>query len=129
MSGSERLYFDTNAAVALLNGDPALHALWKRGQWAGVSVVTVLEFLAWPQIEEPMRDVFRRFVERVDVTDLRGDDKALMSAIIELRRSRALKLPDAIVLASARLARAMLITRDVRLLKAAEAAGIEVWRE
>ena len=129
MSGSERLFFDTNAAIALLNGDSALHALWNQGVWAGLSVVSVLEFLGWPQIDESMREIFRRFVERVEVIDLRAEDAALISAIIELRRSCAVKLPDAIVLASAKLARAMLITRDARLLRVAEDTGVEVWRE
>lgn len=128
MSGTERLFFDTNAAIALLAGDADLLTLWRQGKWAGLSIISVLEFLAWPQLDAAGREVFLRFVERLEVFDLRGEDQALLSAVVELRRARALKLPDAIVLASARVAGATLISRDARLLKAAEDAGIGVWR-
>jgi len=128
MSGTERLFFDTNAAIALLSGDATLLALWRQGKWAGLSVISVLEFLAWPHLDAAGREVFLRFVQRLDVIDLRGEDEALLSAVVELRRARALKLPDAIVLASAKLAGATLVSRDARLLKAAEDAGIGVWR-
>lgn len=127
MSGTERLFFDTNAAIALLNGDASLLALWQQGTWAGLSIISVLGFLAWPQLDESGREVFRRFIERLVVVDLRRDDEALLENIIELRRTRALKLPDAIVPASASTAGATLITRDARLQKVADDAGIRVW--
>lgn len=129
MSGIERLFFDTNAAIALLSGDAALLALWWQAKWAGLSVISVLEFLVWPQLDVAGREVFLQFVARLDVIDLRGEDQALLSAVVELRRSRVLKSPDAIILASARVSGATLISRDARLAKAAEEAGIGVWHE
>lgn len=129
MSGSDRLFFDTNAVISLLNGDVRLHDLWRQGRWAGMSVISVLEFLGWPQLQEPARRVFERFIERVEVIDLRAGDDRLLSNVVEPRRSRALKPPDAIVLASARLAQATLITRDARLRAVAKDAGVEAWNE
>lgn len=120
MSGIERL-FDTNAAIAMLGGDSALLNLWRQGRWAGLSVISVLEFRAWPQMDAAGRETFLKFIERLNVIDLRHDDHALLPAVLKLR--------DAIVFASARLAGATLNSRHTRLLKAAEDAGMAVWHE
>ena len=63
------------------------------------------------------RTLFTEFTQRVEVIDLTFADQALIETIGTLRRSRALKLPDAIILATAIVKQAVLLTQDDQLLR------------
>ena len=115
----ERYLLDTNAVVALLQGHPGLLELTEKAQWLGVSVINILEFLGFDGLSDSDRDLFAKFVSRVSVVDLVSGNGALMAAIADVRKRKALKLPDAIVVASAALYRATLLTHDAQLLKLA----------
>lgn len=54
---------------------------------------------------------------RITVVDVAYGNNELMANIIALRQTRALKLPDAIVMASAALYQATVLTNDTQLLK------------
>jgi predicted nucleic acid-binding protein len=84
----KRYLLDTNALVALLQGHAGLVTLVRHAEWLGVSVINVLEFSDFDGLSEA--------------------DRAL---------TRAVKLPDAIVMASASLHDATVITNDAVLLK------------
>ncbi len=112
----KRYLLDTNALIALLQGNRVLMALTQSADWLGVSVINVLEFLGFDGLTEQDRLLFQQFVSRVTVVDVAHNNAALMAHIAALRKSRTLKLPDAIVMASAALHEATLITNDVQLL-------------
>ncbi len=113
----ERYLLDTNALVALLEGHEALIALIKDAGWLGVSVINVLEFLGFGGLTGPDRLIFTDLLSRITVVDLNYSNTALMEQVAELRKTRAVKLPDAIVMASAALHDATVITNDAVLLK------------
>ena len=115
----KRYLLDTNALVALLQGHEGLLALTEQAQWLGVSVINVLEFLGFDGLSDSDRDLFAKFVSRVSVVDIVAGNTALMALIADLRRRKAVKLPDAIVMASAALNQAVLLTNDAQLLKLA----------
>ena len=108
---------DTNALVALLQGHQGLLALTENSQWLGVSVINVLEFLGFDGLLEADRALFLELVSRLTVVDLNYGNTALMEQVADLRRTRSVKLPDAIVMASAALHDATVITNDAVLLK------------
>jgi tRNA(fMet)-specific endonuclease VapC len=112
-----RYLLDTNALVALLQGHQGLLALTDKAQWLGVSVINVLEFLGFDGLSEADRSLFVELVSRFTVVDLNYGNTALMARVTDLRKTRAAKLPDAIVMASAALHDATVITRDTVLLK------------
>jgi predicted nucleic acid-binding protein len=116
MSG-ERLLLDTNAAVALLQGHTGLVTLTKNSAWVGISVITALEFSGFAGLTDADRALFAEFTARVDVVDLAFTDQVLIDTINGIRRSRAIKLPDAIILATAAVKQAVLVTRDDQLLR------------
>ena len=118
MAGN-RYLLDTNALVALLQGHAGLMALADSADWLGVSVINVLEFLGFDGLLEEDRLLFNAFVSRVFVVDLALSDTTLMNQIGQLRKSRAIKLPDAIVAASAVIHQASLVTNDSQLHKLA----------
>ena len=84
-----------------------------------ISILSQVEFLAFPKITRPDRDAFRRFSDRVDVVGLDRDHPALIDTIVDLRRQYRLKLPDAIVAATAVERNAILVTDDTQLRKLA----------
>ncbi len=111
MSG-KRYLLDTNAIVSLLQGNQRLVALLDDAAWTGISVIAKLEFLAFPRLSKADRELFAEFESRVEVVGLPAGDRSLLDAIITLRSSSGLKLPDAIIAASAMAAKAHLITAD-----------------
>ena len=119
----KRYLLDTNALVALLEGQEALVALTKDADWLGVSVINVLEFLGFDSLTEPDRLIFAELLSRITVVDLNHAGTALMAHITALRKTRSLKLPDAIVMASAATNQATLITNDAAWLKLTSAPG------
>jgi tRNA(fMet)-specific endonuclease VapC len=113
----KRYLLDTNALVALLQGHKGLLALVDQAQWLGVSVINVLEFVGFDGLSETDRALFIELTSRLAVVDLIYGNTALMERVTDLRRTRAVKLPDAIVMASAALHDAIVVTNDAVLLK------------
>jgi hypothetical protein len=69
MSG-ERYLLDTNAIIGLLRGsDPLLKRL-KTAEWVGISILSQIEFLAFPNLSEQDKEYFSSFLARTDVVGL-----------------------------------------------------------
>lgn len=112
----KRYLLDTNALIALLQGNRELMTLTRSADWLGVSVINVLEFLGFDGLTEQDRLLFQQFVSRITVVDLVHSNAALMAHVAAIRQTRTFKLPDAIVMASAALHEATLVTNDAQLL-------------
>lgn len=116
MSGSsERLLLDTNAIIGLLRGHAGLLERTATAEWIGASVISYIEFLAFPGISSDDCAAFRRFFSRIDVIDLAYSNAALIELAITLRQRHRLKLPDAVIAATAIISRATLATSDQQL--------------
>ena len=113
----DRYLLDTNAVIALLRGNKRLAALLADAVWIGISVITVLEYRAFKGLVDSDRRLFSNVLQRVAVVDLLVSQNAMIDDIIELRKTYNLKLPDAIIAASAANNKAVLITADKILLK------------
>ncbi|MEW5973634.1 MAG: PIN domain-containing protein [Pseudomonadota bacterium] len=116
----KRYLLDTNALVALLQGDDVLLGMTEQAEWLGVSIINILEFMGFHGLTESDRGLLLELASRIHVVDLKHDDHALMEVIIGLRQRRSVKLPDAIIMASAVMHRATILTRDLQLLKVAQ---------
>ena len=104
-----RLVLDTNAVLYLPGGrlaDPL-----PRGEYY-VSVISELELLAYPSLSADDERRIRELLADVSVADITGPVK---EATIRLRRAHGLRLPDAIVAATALSLEAELVTNDARL--------------
>lgn len=111
MSGN-RYVLDTNAIVALLQGNIQLVELLKDADWIGVSVISKIEFLVFPGLTQEDRQIFEQFLQRVEVLGLVAIDAVLIEKIIEIRQQHRLKLPDAVIAAMAIQNSASLVTAD-----------------
>lgn len=114
MSG-ERYLLDTNAIIALLRGHPSLLRRLKEAGWVGISILSHIEFLAFPDLSEDDIRHFRRLTERLNVVGIDRTQSELIERIIQVRKQHRLKLPDAIIAATALQFSAVLVTDDQQL--------------
>lgn len=118
MSGN-RYVLDTNAIVALLQGNGQLVQLLQNASWLGISVISQIEFLAFSGLAETDRQLFQAFLQRVEIVDLAAKDTSLIEKIIEVRQQYRLKLPDAVIAAITIQSSASLVTADQEFAKVA----------
>jgi len=109
MSG--KIVLDTNALIYHFQG----LAPWtdfidgQRRADVSVSVITRMELLALNGLAQDSERQIRAFLEKLNITPLSA---AIENMAILLRRKARLKLPDAIVAATAVVSKAVLITND-----------------
>lgn len=115
MSGAEYL-LDTNVVIGLLKGhDPAVTLIGQAGLAAGrvaVSQITRMELLGYSGLTDDEEQAVLRLLsmcKALPITD------AVESLAIALRRSGKLRLPDAIIAATALACGAKLLTLDERM--------------
>lgn len=77
-----------------------------------VSVVTELELLSYPAITPEIEVQIRQLLASFEIVDL---GPAVKDGAVRLRRAHSLKLPDAIIAATALAHDAQLVTNDARL--------------
>jgi predicted nucleic acid-binding protein len=96
MSGNN-LLLDTNIVLYLLGGDSTLVSLLDDKKLY-LSFISELELLSYKGISQNELSVIKRFVKECIVVDITPDIKELC---IDLRKRNQLKLPDAIIAATA----------------------------
>jgi predicted nucleic acid-binding protein len=79
-----------------------------------VSVVSKIELLSYPGISAPEEKALKEFLESVTVLGVEPD---VVDEAIRLRKKHRLRLPDAIIAATATLTGSELLTHDAGLLK------------
>jgi tRNA(fMet)-specific endonuclease VapC len=109
------LLLDTNAVVALLQGNQQLLQLTREAGWIGISIISQIEFLCFPGLTDPDRNLFVEFLAKVEVVGLHADDHDLVDKAVEIRRTFPVKIPDAIIAATALIKNASLVTADRQL--------------
>ena len=102
--------FDTNALIHFFKGNPNLKQFTTAPIY--LSIITVIEFLSFPDIKEADKNLLFDFINEVKVVSLSLDDIVLLNTITQIRSLYKLKLPDAIIAATALSHRATLITND-----------------
>lgn len=78
MSGS-RYVLDTNAIVALLQGNAQMIPLIQKAGWIGVSIISQIEFLVFPGLTESDRHLFQALTtsfEAARCSDCCNDDSS-----------------------------------------------------
>lgn len=101
--------FDTNILIDYLNGVEAAKTELARYERPAISVISWIEVLAGtkPDVEAETRRFLTMF-ERVELGE------AIADRAVALRRTAKLRVPDAIILATARVENLVLVTRNTR---------------
>ena len=112
MSGIKYL-LDTNAIISLLNGNKTIENAIDKADWLGISIFNIIEFLSFESISANDKNVFDLFLQRVAIINLSYQiNYTLINDSSLLRIRYKLKLPDAIIAASAISNDAVLVTND-----------------
>lgn len=102
---------DTNTAIDYLNNKlPALASNLLDEQEVLISVITRMELLAWPNATADQLSLLEDFIQSSFVLNL---EEAVIIKAIETRKQHKLKLPDAIIAATAMVFELTLLTRNV----------------
>jgi predicted nucleic acid-binding protein len=101
--------FDTNIVIDALNGVPEADAEYSRYERVLISRITWMEVLVGaPGDDSELRDFLATLFEIVPL------DVAVAEKAVQLRRAHHLRLPDAIIWATAQVNEAVLITRNTK---------------
>lgn len=100
--------FDTNILIDYLAGVPAAEAELTRHTERLISAVTWMEVLAGARSEEE-EDVIEMFLRDFTLVEI---SRPIAREAVRWRKARRLRLPDAIILASAQRESALLVTRN-----------------
>ena len=102
--------FDTNILIDYLNGVEEARTEIDRAGERLISIITWMEVLAGTrdEAEEDVVDMFLRDFRVVDLT------RRVAREAVAIRRTRRIRLPDAIIWASARTESALLVTRNAK---------------
>ena len=104
---------DTNIAIYFLGGVlppqsiPFINAVFSAG--VNLSVITQIELLGWQFPDDSRAAITAAFVERATLFPL---DEAVVKQTIVLRRKHRIKLPDAIIAATAIVYELTLLSRN-----------------
>jgi predicted nucleic acid-binding protein len=107
-----RLLLDTNSIIALLNENSEVIEAIDSAENIFISIINELEFKSFSGISLNDIKLFDAFVSNVNVLDLQASNSTLINKTIEIRNAYKLKLPDAIIAASAIVNNAVLLTGD-----------------
>ena len=111
MNGSGYL-LDTNAIIQLFDGNRQVEGLLNRAESVAMSVISELEFLAFAELDERDLAEYKAFRAYINVFDVPSDDFDFTQLVVEARRNFKLKLPDAIIAATARVNGLAVLTAD-----------------
>lgn len=103
------IVLDTNIALYYLGGRltvPLPSGLYH------VSIITEMELLSYPNLSQAEEQQIRNFLGQLLVI---GIDEPIKNIAIALRKQHRLKLPDAIISATAQFLNALLLTNDLKL--------------
>lgn len=109
MSGSPFLVLDTNVVLYYLGG--RLQKPLAKKQYV-ISIITEIELLSYPAIQDDETSMIQRFVNEITVVELKN---LLKTETILLRKKYSLKVPDAVIAATALKLKAPLLTNDKKL--------------
>lgn len=105
-----KVVIDTNILVDYLQGREAAREELAQYDSPGISLITWMEVLIGAKDEDDVQ-ILRRFLMRFPTLPI---DSAVAELAVELRRTHRIRLPDAIIWATARSANRLLITRNTR---------------
>jgi len=101
--------FDTNILIDYLNGVPEAGKEIGRYREKAISLITWMEVMAGATAQD--EQLIRAFLSQFELLPLDG---TVATEAVAIRRTRRIKLPDAIILATARTGDRLFITRNTK---------------
>ena len=114
MNGTDFLA-DTNALIYLLSGNKCMEPFLSVNLF--VSVISEMELLSYPDLKDSDERVIKAYLNSCTILTL---DRDVKECAIALRKKYRIKLPDAVVAASAMARHVPLLTADKGFMKIKE---------
>ncbi|MGD1937118.1 MAG: type II toxin-antitoxin system VapC family toxin [Cyanophyceae cyanobacterium] len=111
---TKRRFFDTNILIDFLNGELTVRDLVNHAmetQTAYYSPITWIELLSYPQLTDTQAQAIRDFLHQQQIVEL---SEEILDRTAAIRRATRVKLPDALIAASAIESNCTLVTRNVK---------------
>lgn len=102
--------FDTNILIDYLNGIEAAATELNSFQDKAISLITWMEVMVGAASDEE-KQIIKAFLAQFEMLPI---DNPVSAAAVEIRQQLKMKLPDAIILATARVHRRLLVTRNTK---------------
>lgn len=111
----DRYLIDTNILIHILAGDIPFDAYSRMSEiYSGgfsISIISKIELLGWKNNTPDRLATARELIQEVDIVPL---SDRVADIAINLRQNYSIRLPDAVIAATALHMRAILITRNVK---------------
>lgn len=108
-----RLLFDSNIIIYYLNNTPEVNSYFEQIKSSEIipviSVISKIEVLSYPNIKQSEIEVIKKVLDDFEIVDLTEN---IIENTIQLKRNYNIKLPDAIIAATAMQENIGLLTRD-----------------
>lgn len=108
MSGNNKILVDTNILLYFLKGNQDVIEMLS-GKHIIISFITQLELLSFPKISQKSDNTIRGLLKKLQIVNINDEIKELT---IEILKNSKLKLPDAIIGATATYLKLPLLTAD-----------------
>ncbi len=111
MSGN-KILLDTNAVGLYLDDLQFAKKQLKPNAEVFISIISQLEFLSNPDLTLKNKFIFEQFIDLIEIYPVTKENIHLVNQVVSIRKKYKLKLPDAIIAATAITTDATLISAD-----------------
>ena len=111
MNGN-RYLLDTNAIIQLFDGNGEIGTILNRADFVAMSVISEFEYLSYDGLSEEDIAEYNSFRTCTNVFNVPSDDLIFAQLVLKARKEYGMKLPDAIIAATARANDLTVLTAD-----------------
>ena len=111
MNGN-RYLLDTNAIIQLFDGNGEIEKILNRADFVAMSVISEFEYLSYDGLSEKDTAEYNSFRTCTNVFNIPSDDPIFTQLVVKARKEYGMKLPDAIIAATARANGLTVLTAD-----------------
>ena len=111
MNGN-RYLLDTNAVIQLFDGNREVEDVLNNADFVAMSVISEFEYLSYDVLTAKDISEYTAFRNSIQVYDVPSDDPMFTQLVVNARKRHGLRLPDAIIAATARANNLSILTAD-----------------
>jgi len=112
MSGNNKVILDSNIVIYLSQKKLSINEVFEANKEYYISLVTYMEILSYNFPLKEEEEFIQKLLSLFKIIDI---NKIIAKEVISLKKKRKIKLPDAIIVATALVERAILYTNDKQL--------------
>jgi len=106
-----KVVLDSNIIIYLSKGQLNIEEIVERYDELCISIITYMEVMGFQFSDEEERQIIQKLLDHFTFIYINAD---IVEWVISIRKEKKIKLPDAIILATAKVLNCDLLTRNVR---------------